>query len=132
MDEDDTVRTSVRTYLPEYQKAEWESHADALGMSRSEFVRSMVQAGRRGFLEDGSPAADPGGDGSETGSNGADLEPVILDALDEGALGWEELLAAVTDDVEGRLDETLQDLQEEDRVRYSGREGGYTLVDDER
>jgi hypothetical protein len=132
MDEDDTARTSVRTYLPEYQKTEWESHADALGMSRSEFVRSMVQAGRRGFLENGSSPADPGGNGSGTGAKEADLQPVILDALSEEALGWEELLATVTDDVEGRLEETLQDLQEEDQVRYSGRDGGYTLVDDER
>ena len=62
MDEEaDTVRTSVRTYLPEYQKAKWEEHAEELGMSRSEFVRTMVQAGRRGFLEGGSPPSDPGG-----------------------------------------------------------------------
>lgn len=133
MDEEaDTVRASVRTYIPEYQKVEWEEHAEELGMSRSEFVRTMVQAGRRGFLGGGSDPADPRGNGSETGSNGTELEPAIVDALRGETLGWEGLLAEVTDDVEERLDEALQDLQERDRIRYSGRDGGYTLVDDER
>jgi hypothetical protein len=132
-EETDTARTSVRTYLPEYQKAEWEEHAEELGMSRSEFVRAMVQAGRRGFLDNGSPSTDPRGNGPETDSDGSELEPAVVDVLrDEGPLGWESLLAELTDDVEERLDETLQDLQEADRIRYSGRDGGYTLVDDER
>jgi len=42
-------RRSVKTYVPEDQKAIWQDHADDLGMSQSEFVRTMVQAGRRGF-----------------------------------------------------------------------------------
>ena len=133
MDEDaETTRTSVRAYLPEYQKSEWDEHAEELGMSRSEFVRTMVQAGRRGFLKDESSASDPGGNGSETGSNRTDLETAVVDALRGETRGWEGLLAELTDDVEERLDETLQDLQEADRIRYSGRDGGYTLVDDER
>ena len=48
-DGEDTSRTQVRTYVPAYQKSEWESHADELDMSQSEFVRTMVQAGRTRF-----------------------------------------------------------------------------------
>ena len=134
----DTTRTTVRTYVPAYQRDEWDAHAEELGMSRSEFVKTMVQAGRRGFDEyaatdDGaappddrdsreklrSPDADPGGNG---------LEERVLDTLAAAEyLSWDELVAELTDDLEGRLEETLQGLQADDRVRYSGPNGGYTL-----
>jgi hypothetical protein len=57
-----------------------------------------------------------------------DLETQVIEALaaDEYR-SWDELLAAVTDDIEDRLESTLQDLQSEGRVTYSGRNGGYTL-----
>lgn len=133
---DDTERTSVRTYVPAYQKELWRDHADELGMSQSEYVRTMVQAGRSGFeppeatsqtgvdetassVEDRSPDATPGVDG---------LEDRVLGVLADGDhYDWDALLAALTDDIEQRLDETLQELQSADRVRYSGRNGGYVL-----
>jgi hypothetical protein len=43
-------------------------------------------------------------------------------------MDWDELLAAVTEDLENRLDETLGRLQESNVIRYSGRDGGYTIV----
>jgi hypothetical protein len=43
---------------------------------------------------------------------------------------WDELLAALIDDIESRLDETLQELQASDTVRYSGRHSGYALTPD--
>ena len=134
----DTERVTVRTYLPAYQREEWDDHAEDLGMSRSEFVKTMVQTGRRVF--DGQVEAAESGDG-ESGENAVDsgsepservregdLEAQVLEALaaDEHR-SWEELLAAVTDDIEKRLESTLQDLQAEKRVTYSGRNGGYTL-----
>jgi len=132
---DGEERTSVRTYVPKYQKEAWASHADELDMSQSEFVRTMVQAGRSGFeppesdtdessasaeeTEPRSPDADPGGNG---------LEDRVVEALADGDhCDWDELVAALTDDIEQRLDETLQALQSEGRVRYSGRHGGYVL-----
>ena len=133
---EETERTSVRTYVPAYQKEIWQSHAEELGMSQSEFVRTMVQAGRNGFEpadtdqsavpqttktgeEDGSPDATPGVEG---------LEDRVLDILRDGEhYDWETLLAELTDDIERRLDETLQELQSAGRVRYSGRHGGYEL-----
>ncbi|MFC4541685.1 DUF5805 domain-containing protein [Halosolutus amylolyticus] len=122
-DSADTSRTAVKTYVPAYQKAEWQSHADDLGMSQSEFVRTMVQAGRRGFEPDReqptSPDADPGGNA---------LETRVLELLSADSYSWDELLEAVSDDIESRLDDTLEDLQSDNRIRYSGRHGGYTIV----
>ncbi|RQG89798.1 hypothetical protein EA462_07200 [Natrarchaeobius halalkaliphilus] len=124
-DRPDTSRKSIKTYVPAYQKDEWRSHADELDMSQSEFVRTMVQAGRKGFTsgseEPDSPASDPGGNV---------LETRVLELLSTDTYSWDELLEAVSDDIESRLDETLEDLQSTNRIRYSGRHGGYTLVGD--
>lgn len=40
-------QTPVTTRVPAYQKEAWRADAEELGMSQSEFVRTMVQAGRR-------------------------------------------------------------------------------------
>ena len=123
-DSADTSRETVKTYVPAYQKTEWRSHADDLDMSQSEFVRTMVQAGCKGFdsgsEEPGSPDPDPGGN---------TLEKQVLELLAADTYSWDELLAAISDDIESRLDETLEELQATNRVRYSGRHGGYTTVD---
>jgi hypothetical protein len=123
-DSTNTSRTAVKTYVPAYQKAEWKSHADELGMSQSEFVRTMVQAGRRGFDSD-TDEPDP----SSSDPRGNALETRVLELLKSDTYSWDELLEAVADDIESRLDETLTDLQSENRIRYSGRHGGYTVVD---
>lgn len=131
----DTERKTVVTYVPAYQKRRWADHADRLGMSQSEFVRTMVQAGRREF---GAPADPAGPDGTVSDSDGGassrqstggeDFESCVREALTaEEYLSWDELLARLTDDIEGRLDETLQRLQSSNVVQYSGRHGGYTL-----
>jgi hypothetical protein len=136
----DTTRTKVETYLPAYQKEEWREHAERLGMSQSEFVKTMVQAGRRGFgtretgeseersdanenpREGGSPGSDPGD---------SDLEERVLAILHGGSCSWEELVDRMTGDLEERLDAALEELQRENRIRYSGREGGYTRTEAE-
>ncbi|PSQ13944.1 hypothetical protein BRD02_11030 [Halobacteriales archaeon QS_8_69_73] len=123
-------RVSVQTYVPAGQRDRWREEADELDMSQAEYVRAMVQAGRRGFdLADGgdepvSPDATPGVDG---------LKTRVLAVLEErGTADWNALLAGVTNDIEERLDETLEELQAENRVRYSGRQGSYTVVEDGR
>jgi hypothetical protein len=122
--ERDTSRAVVQTYVPTYQRDEWDEHAEQLGMSRSEFVRTMVQAGRRGFGADADPKS--GVDGGE--QDGRSLDDRVREELAaEGPLSWEELLAAVTGDIETRLDQSLQRLQAADELRYSGRQGGYIL-----
>jgi hypothetical protein len=124
-------RVAVQTYVSRDQKERWASDAESLDMSQAEFVRTMVQAGRSGLLETdgvanpadgGSPDATPGGDG---------LKSALLDLLREEPRSWDELVAELTEDVADRIEETLDELQATDRVRYDGRRGGYALVDDE-
>ena len=124
----DTSRKAVKTFVPAYQKEEWKRHADELDMSQSEFVRTMVQAGRSGFEFDttGTSESESEAEGASTDSD--DLDEHVLSVLSTTAhLSWDELLDELTNSIEDRLEETLQRLQTENRVQYSGRHGGYTL-----
>ena len=131
--EEDTSRAVVQTYVPAYQRDQWDEHADELDMSRSEFVKTMVQAGRRVF--DGHVVPQDSDDehqSSEAPTNrDSDLADRVIERLDEdGPLQWDDLLREVSGDIETRLENTLQQLQEENSVRYSGRAGGYVLEDE--
>lgn len=128
----DSERVSVQTYVTSTQRERWREEADELDMSDAEYVRTMVQAGRRSFdlyTTDDAPETavsdpTPGVDG---------LEDRILEVLREEEFSdWDRLLAGVTDDIEDRLEGTLDDLQAAGRIKYSGRQGGYTVIDDER
>ena len=121
-------RVAVKTYVPAHQRETWRDHAEDLGMSLSEFLRTMTQAGRRGFVEAGSENSVEGGD-PDVDPRGGGLDDLILDAVDDGAASWEDLVDAATGDVEDRLDEALSRLQDEGRLQYSGREGGYVRSD---
>ena len=126
----DTSRAVVQTYVPTYQRELWDGHADRLDMSRSEFVRTMVQAGRRQIGDDPELAVGATSENTETNDEES-LDDEVVALLDEAdALAWEELLSALTDDIESRLDETLQELQESNKIRYSGRADGYVLAED--
>jgi hypothetical protein len=132
--EADSERTRVQTYVPRYQKDVWQDHADDLEMTQSEFVRTMVQAGRRGFLSNAEPGDDsqpPGGASSEPDPEGERIEEAVTDLLGrEGPLDWDQLVERLTADVEDRLDDALAALQDANRLRYSGRDGGYVLTDE--
>lgn len=133
-EEDATSRKTVKTFVPAYQKDEWKRHADELDMSQSEFVRTMVQAGRRDFeiesIETSLSASDSDSDDSDAGAtDGEELDEHVLSVLSASEhLSWDELLDELTNSIEDRLEETLQQLQRNNRVQYSGRHGGYTLV----
>lgn len=136
-DGQNTERATVATYVPAYQKAEWAEHADRLGMTQSEFVRTMVQAGRREFgvpdsgHTDDATAETGGAESTESTADG--FEHRVEEALSASEyLSWDELVASLTDDIESRLDQTLQELQSADVVTYSGQHGGYTLTDGDR
>ena len=131
-DAEDTETVQVKTRVPAYQRAAWREAADRLEMSQSEFVRTMVQAGRSGLEggESGHQSSNPSetpSEGSNPGGNG--LEDRVLAALSESgtAVSWDELVEALVGDFQERLEETLQ---ASDRVRYSGREGGYVRTDE--
>jgi hypothetical protein len=128
----DTEQATVRTYVPAYQKERWVEHAEQLGMSQSEFVRTMVQAGRRSFTPD--PPESDVEEAPESASNprGDGLEDRVRTVLStEGVVSWDELLEALSDDLEGRLESALETLQDGNVVRYKPRQGGYALVTDE-
>ena len=126
MPDTDAEKAVVKTYVPPDQKEIWSEHADDLDMSQSEFLRTMVQAGRRDFLssveEGGSPGSNPGGDG---------LEDRVLESLSaDGVVSWDELVATLSGDFEDRLDEAVQSLTEAGQIRHDPRKGGYTRLDD--
>ncbi len=125
MVEEGAERTVVKTHIPKYQKEQWRSEADELDMSQSEFVKAMVQAGRRGFELD--PVE---GTSSDSTPRGDDLEERVLETLaEEGNLSGDELIEQLMGDFEERLDEVLSELQSRNRVQYSVRHGGYVLVE---
>ncbi|MFB6251260.1 MAG: DUF5805 domain-containing protein [Halobellus sp.] len=130
-------RKTVMTYIPAYQKERWKEHADQLGMSQSEFLRTMVQAGRRNFEIPDLPSAegeqttrsDNSQNSEKSAQQGEEFRERVRATLSASEYrSWDELLAALTDDIEDRLDTTLQDLQASNEVQYSGRHGGYTLA----
>ena len=128
-------RATVMTYVPAYQKERWKEHAEELGMSQSEFVRTMVQAGRRDFEVSGGPFRDDnprGGDAEEGDADEADpFDRRVIDALAASEFrSWGELLEALTADTEDRLEAALQRLQSDGKVQHSGRHGGYTLTEE--
>ena len=130
--DDPNERVGVRTYVPAYQREVWRDHADELGMSLSEFVRTMVQSGRSGFenTESGSPTpSNPVEGGSRDVTPGGEgLEEGVLELLrSEGPLDWDGLVEGLAGDFEDRLEEALDELQSDNRVKYSGRDGGYVV-----
>ncbi|WP_435095916.1 DUF5805 domain-containing protein [Halarchaeum sp. P4] len=130
MSEDaDTERTSVKTYVPRYQKEAWRERADELGMTQSEFVRTMVQAGVRelGLDDEASDtAADSSGDDEEDALDAR----VVAELRERGVADWDALREALAGDFEERLEAALESLSDDGVVKYSPRDGGYVLRED--
>ena len=123
-------RAAVKTYVPTYQKEEWERHADQLDMSQSEFVRTMVQAGRSD-IEIPSAQADhepPANSSEPPAVDDGNLQSTIRRELaaDE-ATDWETLVERIVGNLEGDIEAALEELQQANQVFYSGRKGGYLL-----
>ena len=124
-------RTVVKTYVPRYQKEKWVNHAEELGMSQSEFVRTMVQAGSRDF-EIPSLGKDTTNINNQYNSEDNNIEERIISILNQkGVLDWDELVDHLTSDIEDDLDLALGHLQDDNRIRYNGRKGGYALTQNE-
>ena len=128
-------RVSVQSYVPAAQRQVWRNEADEMDMSQAEYVRSMVQAGRRSFdPEEGGPSGtgtqeEPGAPDGNPRDSG--LKDRILDVLEtEDVADWEDIRAAVTNDIDDRLEEALSELQGEDAIQYSGRRDGYVVIED--
>lgn len=120
-DSDDTQRIS--TYVPSAQKSTWQEHAEEMDMTQSEYIRTMVQAGRRNFTTNSEIESE-----SNT-SEDVSVEDTLLDILSaDEVLAWDELLEKLTESVEEDLENALSDLQDRNVVQYSGRNGGYSLT----
>jgi hypothetical protein len=128
-------RVSVQTYVPADQREMWRQEAADMDMSQAEYVRSMVQAGRRSFdLGDGD------GETSETREDGGppDATPGVSGLKDrilevvraEGVAAWDDVRAGVTNDIDQRIEDALSELQADGVIRYSGRRDGYVEVED--
>jgi len=123
----DEDRAVAKTYVPPEQKAAWQDHADELDMTQSEFLRTMVQAGRRGFLAD----PEEGGSGDAT-PGGSGLEDRVLSVVDSaGVVSWDELVAELSGDFEDRLDDAVQSLSESGAIRFDPRREGYVRQEDD-
>jgi len=132
---DEAERVAVQTYVPAYQKKYWAEDADQMGVSQSEFVRMMVQAGRSDL--DLSSSDEATGSSTETdqtspAQNGGDIfrERVLETLSAEKPQDWDELVDALTKKLKEELDRTLEELQQDNVVRYSGRQGGYLIRED--
>lgn len=125
----DGDRTAVKTYVPRWQKERWAADAESLDMSQSEFLRSMVQAGRRNIQVDAEEG--PSGDATPRGETAEEgLEDIVRECLaEDGPLDWDGLLDEVTAGLEDELADTVETLDDRGDIQYKPREGGYRLVD---
>ena len=126
-------RTVVKTYVPRYQKQLWLDEAERLDMSQSEFLRTMVQAGRRGLLAGGSDSVDESTTGDHRSRDvnpwGDDLETQILNELSADEYQtWEELRDSLIGDLDDRLDQALVRLDRDDKLSRHPRDGSYRLT----
>jgi len=127
---EETDRATVSTYVPAEQRDRWREDAEALDMSQSEFVRAMVQAGRRGFALDEDRQTPVETDVPGANPRGNDLQTALLEVLDrEEQLGWADLVEELFGDLEDDIEEALLALQEEGRISHSPRNGTYSLVE---
>ncbi len=110
--------------VPDHQLEIYDEEAEEMGFSsRAEYIRSMINAGRREF------GLNPQGATGEDASPQASLDERILSILDEAdGLAQEEVVNAVTADVEEQVTETLNQLNDEGRIDYDVRQGGFVIA----
>jgi len=124
VEEVDTESVNVQSTVPAYQRDEWDAHADELDMTRAEYVRTMVQAGRRAMSGE-FPRNEEDDDEDD------DLRVDVLEAIREGGhVSFDVLVSALAADFEERMGAVLDDLQNDDLIRYNGRRGGYVAVEE--
>lgn len=122
-DTNSDASVAVQCTVPEYQRREWEQHAEDLDMSLSEFLRCMTQAGRNGFTDQSTASPTTP---EQTSNTNAAIEFDLLSLIREnGPIDWD----AVMTEIESTVEETLNNLQAEGSVVYSGKAGGYTVTE---
>jgi hypothetical protein len=91
-----------------------------------EFVERMVEAGRMSVnvqptVDDGSPAM--------TEEHVAD--EIRSQLRREEYRSWDDLVEAITGELEHHVEDALAEMQADGEVRYSGLNGGYRLVEED-
>ncbi|MBB6645220.1 DUF5805 domain-containing protein [Halobellus ruber] len=136
----DTSRATITVYAPVYQRDKWDEEAEELGLSRSEYLKMMIQAGRKHFDPDNGQKKLTSIGGAETPIPDSDhpsnkfsedicLESQILEAISRGDyLTWNEIVDTVVDDIERYIDKELDDLRDSNQIRYDGQRGGFTDI----
>jgi len=109
-----------------------ESEADERGLSRSEYLRRMISAGRRDLgISDGEETASKLESKQQPTTRVVSedtLRKQILQHLEEGRDNPkpdEKLLSEVRGEIDDRIRDKLADLQEEGLVSYYGGKGYY-------
>lgn len=106
-DENPPETVEISLYIPEHQLEIWSEHADELGMNRSEFIRAMVQAGRRDFTVSPGPSEDA-------------VRDDILQLLEEhGELDHSEIVQHLVDEIEADVGDAIVELQRQNDIRYA-------------
>lgn len=115
----DEKNDAVQVTVPDHQLEEWDELAEKNDMSRSMFVRSCVEAGRKQLA-----LLDP----TEQEDSKDTVESKIIESLQqEDVLDAEELVERVFEPVQTEVYDTIEELDDSNRITYSARDGGYTL-----
>jgi hypothetical protein len=115
MTDEGTKRVHTSISAPEATMNRWDERAGELDMSRSEYIRTMVEAGDKN-LSIASPLDSIAADKS--------LKNRVLDLLEEDEYkDWDTVLRELTEEMERELEEILNELLDEGRIDFSPRQG---------
>lgn len=95
----------------------WDEEAEELGMSRSEYIRSMVNAGRRQISQ-----LDPQNDQD----NRSLREEVLSEIPEDEVRDVDEIVQTVVGPIEEKItSQILPNLDENGEIRFNPQKGGY-------
>lgn len=115
----DQSNSAVQVTVPSHQLEQWDELAEQNNMSRSMFVRACVEAGRKQLAE-----LDP----TENEPTDTSLESNIINVIsEENGIQTDDLVEKVLEPVKDDIYDEIEQLDEEGRISFSPREGGYVL-----
>jgi hypothetical protein len=124
--EPDSGGETIEVEVPANLLRAWEHQASKAKLSVSEYVVRMTEAGRM------SVQMQPASGGDAAAMSVEQLTDEVVEQLrHEEAVSWDQLVDAISKNLEEQLEDALDRLQEDDVVRYSGLKGGYRLVEED-
>ncbi|WP_121821172.1 DUF5805 domain-containing protein [Halostella salina] len=115
------VTLTVRSGLLET----WERQAEMAKLDLDEFVERMVEAGRM------SVNVQPDTDSSPAMTEEHVTDEIRSQLRREEYRSWDDLVEAITGELERHVEDALAEMQADGEVRYSGLHGGYQLVEED-